>query len=167
MLRLDTTDARGELVSRTWQLGISRGVDLLGDPRAVESPPALPEPRGGVGEQRRYPLAVAEGLAHVYTECARIWNPIHTDRAVALAAGLPDIILHGTATLALAVSRLVNELLGGDPARVRRIGGRFSAMVPMPTTLMLEVVDQGGAAFFRVLTADGAAAVDRGFLLYH
>ena len=27
----------------------------------------------------------------MYTECARIWNPIHTDRAVALAAGLPDI----------------------------------------------------------------------------
>ena len=29
------------------------------------------------------------GLAHVYTECARIWNPIHTDRAVAPAPGCP------------------------------------------------------------------------------
>jgi len=27
----------------------------------------------------------------VYTECARIWNPIHTDAAVAKAAGLPAI----------------------------------------------------------------------------
>ena len=35
--------------------------------------------------------------AHVYTECARIWNPVHTDTAVADRAGLPGLILHGTA----------------------------------------------------------------------
>src|SRR6266581_3658401 len=30
-------------------------------------------------------VAVAANAAHVYTECARIWNPIHTDDAVARA----------------------------------------------------------------------------------
>jgi hypothetical protein len=50
---------------------------------------------------REVPLAAT--AAHVYTECARIWNPIHSDAAVASGAGLPGIILHGTATLALAV----------------------------------------------------------------
>ena len=75
-------------------------------------------------------------LAHVYTECARIWNPIHTDRAVARAAGLPDIILHGTATLALAVSRS----LAREPA-ARRAGARAGSaaasrgMVPLPSRL--------------------------------
>ena len=77
------------------------------------------------------------GAAHVYTECARIFNPIHTDRAVALAAGLPDIILHGTATLALAVSELIKGFADGNPARVKRLGGRFSAMVLMPGMLSL------------------------------
>ena len=49
-------------------------------------------------------MPVSATAAHVYTEGARIWNPIHTDAAVAARAGLPGIILHGTATLALAVS---------------------------------------------------------------
>ena len=55
---------------------------------------------------------VPANLALVYTECARIWNPIHTDLAVARGAGLAAPILHGTATLALAVSRAVARELG-------------------------------------------------------
>ena len=53
-------------------------------------------------ERRR----VAATPAHVYTECARIWNPIHTDIAVARGGRAARLILHGTATLALAVSRV-------------------------------------------------------------
>jgi acyl dehydratase len=96
--------------------------------------------------------------AHVYTECSRIWNPIHTDLAVARAAGLPGLILHGTASLALAVSRLVRRDLDGDPLRVCEVSARFTGMVPMPavltvrghdavdTTLGFEVVDEDGRA---------------------
>src|SRR2546422_8551885 len=72
-------------------------------------------------------------MAHVYTECARIYNPIHTDTAVALAAGLSAIILHGTATLALAVSRVGARDLDGDPGRVRGVAGRFPGMVTLPS----------------------------------
>ena len=35
-------------------------------------------------------VAVAAGAAHIYTECSRIWNPIHTDpRTAARAQGRP------------------------------------------------------------------------------
>ena len=68
-------------------------------------------------------------MPHVYTECADIWNPIHTERKVALAAGLPDIILHGTATWALAVREIVSKQLGSDPARLARFSGRCTGMV--------------------------------------
>jgi acyl dehydratase len=165
VLRLDTRDARGELVCRTYQLSISRGVPLEGEPCAREQAPATPV-NGGSAVARRMEMPVPEGLAHVYTEGARIWNPIHTDRAVALAAGLPDIILHGTATLAMAVTRLVDECLGQDPARVRRIGGRFTAMVRMPSMLTLEVAVDKGALYFQVLTSEGEPAVSDGFLLH-
>ena len=133
----------------------------------IEAPPALPE-RPTAGEPAHvYELNVPEGAAHVYTECARIFNPIHTDRAVAIAAGLPDIILHGTATMALAVSRLVNEHLDGDPARVKRLGGRFAAMVLMPSTLRLEVsAVEGGAIHYEVLTAEGQAAFQNAYLCF-
>jgi acyl dehydratase len=165
--RLDTFDDHGDLVCRTYQLSISRGVEVVGEARHEELAPEVPVADSTSQRRDVHVLKVPEGLAHVYTECARIFNPIHTDRAVALAAGLPDIILHGTATMALAVSRLVNQHLGGDPARVRRLGGRFSAMVLMPSTLGLEVDEQtDDTLFYTVRTGDGSAALSRGFLCY-
>jgi acyl dehydratase len=165
--RLDTVDADGALVCRTYQLGISRNVDVIGATVVTEQPPALPQPRDASRVLERIEIPVAANAAHVYTECARIWNPIHTDRAVALAAGLPDIILHGTATMALAVTRLVDAYLGADPTHVRRLGGRFSAMVLMPSTLTLEVnADEDGTLFFTVRTHEGALAFSHGFLCY-
>ncbi|MGA0840719.1 MAG: MaoC/PaaZ C-terminal domain-containing protein, partial [Pseudomonadales bacterium] len=95
-----------------------------------------------------------------------IFNPIHSDRAVALAAGLPDIILHGTASLALAVSTIVDNVLGGDSTRVRRLGGQFRAMVLMPTALRLEIESRADTVFFRLLTESGDPAIDAGFLCH-
>ena len=54
----------------------------------------------------------------MYSECARIWNPIHSDHATALASGLDGPILHGTATMARAVSILVRKYGNDDPRRV-------------------------------------------------
>ena len=96
---------------------IYRGVGVNHDQANSEK---LPPPVAGFDFEvdNVISIPVPAHLAHTYTECAHIWNPIHTDRAVALAAGLPDIILHGTATLALAVSALVDHQLGGDAAEI-------------------------------------------------
>ena len=165
-MRLDTLDEAGELVCRTYQLSISRGVGVVGETQAVELMPETPRLDGIEGEERHIQIPIAKGAAHTYTECARIWNPIHTDRLVALKAGLPDIILHGTATLALAISKLVEEVVG-ESSRVRRVGGRFSAMVLMPSVLTLVI--HGGRddmIAFSVLTDDGKAAFSDGYLCY-
>ena len=88
---------------------------------------------------------------------------------MALAVGLPDIILHGTATLAMAVSAVVESEAGGDPTRVKRIRCRFGAMVLMPSTLTVEGVrtaaPEGDAVTFRVLTDYGAPAIRDGVLV--
>ncbi len=103
--------------------------------------------------------------AHVYTECARIWNPIHTDLAVARAAGLPGPILHGTATLALAVSRLVERELAGETARVRGIAGRFTGMVSLPSTIVVRAGERRGDGLaFDVVTAAGTPLISEGVL---
>ena len=129
--------------------------------------PTLPSQATAFELAKTGTITVDGGLAHSYSECAHIWNPIHTDKAVALAAGLPDIILHGTATLALAVSALVDHCLGGEPDRVTRLGGRFAAMVFMPSDIQLEIghpVD--GCIGYRVLNAQGQEAISQGFLAY-
>ena len=166
-MRLDTHDASsGELVCRTYQLGIYRGVEISGPPTSSEAVPKSPS-LAATGAATPHEIRLDGGLAHTYTECARIWNPIHTDRAVALRAGLPDIILHGTATLALAVSKIVDQCLDRNSSRITRLGSRFAAMVLVPSTIVLEVTNAGGGPFgFQVLTTDGQTAINGGFMLY-
>ncbi len=140
--RVTTVDARGAPVTTTDYGSVYRGVTLAGKDRpsdAVE--PARGWTPSGTGPAD--PVAwedvidVPANAAHVYTECARIWNPIHTDAAVARAAGLAHPILHGTATLALAVSRVVARDLGGEPAPVREIAARFTGMVPLASRVIV------------------------------
>jgi len=167
-IRIDTISGDGELVCRTYQLGIKRGVDIIGEPTFVEETPALPILPEISDRGYQYSIPLAKEAAHVYTECARIWNPIHTDRAVALAAGLPDTILHGTATMALAVSEIVNHCLAGDSTRVTRVGGRFRAMVLLPSTITVDIhsVDKTLIAY-TVHTDTGKPAISQGFVCYH
>lgn len=165
--RLDTTDELGELVCSTYQLGISRGVKITGEADAVEPMPETPTSDANE-VLNEWPIAVGSGAAHIYTECARIFNPIHTDKAVALGAGLPDIILHGTATLALVVTTLIDNCLQGNPERVSRVGGRFTAMVFMPSTIKVQLKEQTpDTLFFDVITEDGQVAFSHGYLCFN
>lgn len=167
--RLTTVDADGAPVATTTQNGIYLGQPTDGPDRPDPSPPpTLDVARSGTAVE--VPIDIGAGDAHVYTECARIWNPIHTDPVVARGAGLPDIILHGTANLAHGVTQVIELHAGGDPHRVRRITGRFAAMVRLPSTITVAIwppvaVDDAEAVPFEVRNADGDAAVDRGVVL--
>jgi acyl dehydratase len=156
--RYDSVDAAGAPVTTTHYGSIYRGVDC--DGQAMPPAPAAAEP-GALRWQE--PLSIGGQLAHVYTECARIWNPIHTDLAVARSAGLPGLILHGTATLALAVSRVVARELGGDPGRVRRVAARFTGMVPMPSVVTVRGYESPRGDFhFDAVDAAGRPVLGRG-----
>jgi acyl dehydratase len=163
--RLVTTGPDGEPVSTTWFGMVYRGLDVEGGDRSLEDVGPVLEP-SDVGEpSEHFTIPISAGAALVYTECARIWNPIHTDAAVAAAAGLPGPILQGTATLARAVSRVVDERFDGDAERVTRIAGRFGAMVLMPSTLTLRVgavVDH--SVRFEVGDSGGDRAIRDGLL---
>lgn len=171
--RLDTTDAEGEPVCTTYQASVYRGVPVAGGDRVHAEPPLPPAAagaNGGSAPLADIPVPVPANLAHVYSECARIWNPIHTDVEVARRMGLPDIILHGSATLALAVSRVVGHAAGGDPRSVRRLGGMFRGMVLMPSEIRLrlfadETTDEGRVLAWDVLNAEGNPAITKGFVV--
>lgn len=164
---LATVDEHGAAVCSTRMHSLYRGVAFEGEARATQVQPARPDLAALPPCDQAYPIAVPANQAHVYTECSRIWAPVHTDRAVALAAGLPDLILHGTCTLALAVSTFVREWLGGDASRVTRIGCRFSGMVLMPSVLTLHVRAAGtGCAALEVLTPQGRPALSDAFLCW-
>lgn len=176
-LVLHTSAADGQVVSVTRQEGLFLDVPLLGNERFApsafdeygEMERDSPEPCGA--HARTTAVVVSASAPHVYSECSRIWNPIHTDPEAAKRAGLPSIILHGSATLALAVSRLVELEAGGDPRAVRRVAARFRAMVQVPQQLELRSwrveprLAEQCVVRFELSTEDGAPALSEGRMI--
>ena len=163
--RIDLATADGEPVATTYTTGINRGVDVNGEDSVLEEAPDWPEDTPS-GNWTETVIPIARELPHVYTECADIWNPIHTEREVALAAGLPDIILHGTATWALAVREIVADRLGGDPTRLARFTGRFTGMVIPGTDITVRHASTDKGACYEVIAADGSKAISAGRALF-
>lgn len=164
VFRFEARDAQGNAVTTSDFGVLYRGVALDGPPRhvaTIEDPSAHSLPLAKVGE-----IEVAATAAHVYTECARIWNPIHTDLAYARAAGLPGIILHGTATLALTVSKLLAHY-GLEPRAVRRVRCRFSGMVLMPAILQVHAARADAALAVETRDDRGVPVITRGEVLLH
>lgn len=129
-----------------------------GQARSQADPPAP-----SLDEGARVCLNIARGFPHIYTECAEIWNPVHTERTAALAAGLPDIILHGTATWALAGRELLAAY--GRGRQIKRLAGRFTGNVIPPATLALRHrpdADEPATVHFDVTGADGAVVLAGG-----
>jgi acyl dehydratase len=158
--RFTTMNEERQAVSTTDFSALYRGVTLEGSDRGeVEDPPKHSQALRPAGE-----IQVAATAAHVYTECARIWNPIHTDVDYARAAGLPDIILHGTATLALSISRVLVSF----KRQVRRVRCRFAGMVTMPSTLTVHASPQlsslGDAIAFETRNARNETVIERGWV---
>ena len=180
--RFTTTDERGAPVTTTDYGSLYRGVDCDAEAseahapvgawttrrahRQAESASGMPQV---AGEARWSEVVdVPAWAAHVYTECARIWNPIHTDAAVARATGLDRIILHGTATLALAISRVVRRDLSGDPTAVAEVAARFTGMVPMPSTLTIRGLGRtADRTYFDALDASGSTVLAGGEICRH
>jgi acyl dehydratase len=166
MTKFATVDAAsGTPVVTSWSGSMYRGVDLDGEPGQLAPGPAAPQLSDDWAGAQSVQIPVAREAPHVYTECAQIWNPIHTEREVALAAGLPDIILHGTATWALAERELRRAHYPGKPQTLKRLAGRFSAMVIPGTSVTVEHrVLSEGCVMFRVLNAEGDEAISGGFV---
>ena len=149
--------ADGEPVSTSDYGMLYRGVALEGGSRAIELWRIRRSIRKG---PRRIGDVRSRRPRRVYTECARIWNPIHTDPEYARAAGLPGIILHGTATLALSISRdfLFRERTGETSALP------FRGMVLMPSTLIVHASAEGTSIAFETRNRKNEAVIERGWI---
>jgi acyl dehydratase len=75
-------------------------------------------------------LSVTRAQLVRYAGASGDFNPIHWNERVATSVGLPNVIVHGMLTLALA-GRLVTNWVG-DPAAVREFGARFTRPVVVP-----------------------------------
>src|SRR5262249_57329826 len=102
VMRLETVDSGGQPVSTTDYGSLYLGVDCDRPSPTLRVGEGAELSPGAAGHldvpDWSTTVPIAPTLAHIYTECARIWNPIHTDRAVARRPALPDVLLHPAAT---------------------------------------------------------------------
>jgi len=166
--RYRMTASDGELVAELDYNGITRGATLAGPDVVAAEEPAWPVSTH-LDATPLWQVEIPVGLhaGQQYTECARIYNPIHTEPSVARAAGLPDMILHGSATKAMSLTAVVNQCFGGDVRRVTRLCGQLRGMVLMDSIIRVEglgeeVVDGEQRVFFRALNEQGQAAISNG-----
>lgn len=169
--RFTFRDSQGETVAIMDTGGITRGAELVGEDLEIESAPPLPQPTGnGTDPVWICSIPIEPQAPHVYSECADIWNPIHTERRVALAAGLPDIILHGSANITIALREVINRSLDADPTRVTRFVGQFRGMIIPGTDVTvsaLEVRDEGDreVIFYEMRNHQGELAIANGVVI--
>jgi acyl dehydratase len=126
-----------EPVVTSWISWIVRGTKVQGGDAEVESHPPLdlepPASRALVVAE----IFIPRRTPHIYAECSGIWNPINTQRKVALDAGLPDIILHGMATWSIAGREILKVQGENNPHRMTRFSAKFSSMIIPGATIRL------------------------------
>ncbi|TWP38493.1 FAS1-like dehydratase domain-containing protein [Leekyejoonella antrihumi] len=162
-LKTVTTDVRDEVVAISHTATVFRGVPLNGD-TLVPDAPVSQRPAAADRSSRSGTIQIGPLAPYVFSECARDYGIIHTDIEVATRAGLPGLILHGTGTIAYALSDIVNHELGGDPTAVAGFQASLRAMVMCPSTTRIEVFDDRphGTVWFELLTEDGSRAISQG-----
>lgn len=157
-----TVDEQGSLLVVTRTHMLYPGVRLSGSAK-----PAPDRPVGSADGNDLAPIGeftVDETNAIIYTECARIFNPIHTDIRVAKAAGLKNTVLHGTETLARAVS-LITSRLPDSPAIIRSLSCRFTGIVTPGARLEVRAAPlRHRSTHFDVRAADGTTPISNGYL---
>ena len=161
-------DSAGRVVAVMDSGGITRGAHLDGPDKEIEAAPELPQRSSNGGDPVwSVEVPIDPQAPHIYTECADIWNPIHTERRVALAAGLPDIILHGSANITIALREVINRSFGADPTTLRRFAGQFRGMVipGRPVTVRATEVREAAdeiTVFFEMLNDQAQLAIANG-----
>lgn len=124
------------------------------------------EPSGPPTHVRTWKVAADQ--SHQYAAASLDRNPIHLDPEVARAGGLPDVILHGLCTMAIAGRTVLDAVGNGDPLRLRRLGLRWARPVlngaRLSTRMWAGEADEDGVVTvcFDVVDTDGVAVVRRG-----
>ncbi|MEO6887308.1 MAG: MaoC/PaaZ C-terminal domain-containing protein [Jatrophihabitantaceae bacterium] len=98
-----------------------------------------------------------------YAEASGDPMPIHTDEDFAKAMGFPGIIVHGLCTMAFASQAVIAHACPDDPALLRRLAVRFSAVGRPGQIATTNVWDIGpGTLAFQTATGEGAVLIKDG-----
>jgi acyl dehydratase len=162
VVRSDTRDAAGELVTQGYSTTFVRGAQGAED--SGEDAPAH-----GFDEALREREPDAEVVQTFdsdqtfrYAEASGDPMQIHLDEEFAKSVGLPGIIIHGLCTMAFTSVAAIKSFAPDDPTRLRRLAVRF-ASIALPeqtiTTRLWSAGEREGRAAYAYETTNDAGAV--------
>ncbi len=115
---------------------------LMRGKKKAEKKPSTSSPPPDLGKKiAQHSILVTDDQGQRYAEASGDHNPIHTSDEIARSVGLPGMILQGLCTMAIASQTIVNEILEGNPDRLRYMKVRFSRPVLMGQELTTEVYE--------------------------
>lgn len=156
--------ASGELVARSTNVSVLRGDGGFSETDGLSDPPPPPLPAVPDRAPDRTVAAPTRPEAALLYRLTGDMNPIHSDPAVARAAGFPRPILHGLCTYAMACHAILRQLADHDPSRLTDLALRFTAPVLPGDTIDFEFWREDDARW-RLrgrVAARGVTVVDNG-----
>jgi acyl dehydratase len=168
VIRYNAFDKKGEPIFTEYIGGMIRGVQCT-DSRGNENLPASPSPVVQDQPIWEKQIFIDRMRPYIYEGCTGISFPIHTSINFAKSVGLPDIIFHGTATLAFAIREITNLEADKDPAMIKEISCRFTGMVIPGTNIKVQLDGRaergnGKDLFFRVFNDQGQKVISNGYV---
>jgi len=169
ILRFNAKDEKGEPVFTEYLGAMMRGVECADGGRGAENIPEVPARQSESMVLWESVVPVSPLTPFIYDGCTGIHFPIHTSVKFAHAVGLPGIILQGTATLAMAVSDILDREAGGDSGRVKSIYCKFTGMVLPASDIRVCLTGRSAGPedvdlFFTVLNSEGKRAISNGHI---
>jgi len=140
IIRFDAGNHRGVIVFTEHIGGLLRGVRCSDVGRGGNILPRVATSETEKASLWQTVIPVDRLRSFVDDGCTNIVFPIHTSKQIACAAGLPDIILQGTATLAFPLRDIINTETQGDTGRLDTLTCRFSSMVSPGTEIVVRLV---------------------------
>jgi acyl dehydratase len=164
LTKIHVRDDQDELLSEQYATTYFR--EPVIDEDMGEAPASLAVPEELLGDEvARIETAITEDQPRRYADASGDHTAYHLDEQAALEAGFPGIVLHGMCTMAHVSGHLIQELLDGDTARVRRVAVRFTKPVrpgSALTTVVRSVKDADGDWAFTTLDGAGDRVLSLG-----
>ena len=153
--------ATGKPLLRTTMTAFFRGAGNFGGERGPASIFELPSRKPD--HEVRYETRPDQPLLY---RLSGDRNPLHSDPSFAKMGGFERPILHGLCTYGFTGRALLHTLCGGDPARFKSMGGRFSKPVMPGDTLTISMWVDGNTCLFQTKNQDGAVVFDQGEMTF-
>jgi acyl dehydratase len=162
VVRTDTRDADGELVTQAYSTTFVRGAEGAQDAGEDAPPHRFDESRREREPDAEVTQTYDSDQTFRYAEASGDPMQIHLDEAFAKSVGLPGIIIHGLCTMAFTSVGAIRSFCPDEPTRLKRLAVRFAAIALPGQTITTRYWSAGardGRAAYAYETSSDAGAV--------